>query len=62
LATLGPVRDFIERADERGQDFVLTPRELEVWKLIAEGNTSKGDHRDARHQHQDRRLTPHAHA
>jgi DNA-binding NarL/FixJ family response regulator len=36
------VRDFIERADERGQDFdVLTPRELEVLKLIAEGHTSK---------------------
>jgi DNA-binding NarL/FixJ family response regulator len=41
LATLGPVRDFIERADEGGQDFVLTPRELEVLMLIAEGNTSK---------------------
>jgi DNA-binding NarL/FixJ family response regulator len=36
------VRDFIERADERGLDFdVLTPRELEVLKLIAEGRTSK---------------------
>jgi DNA-binding NarL/FixJ family response regulator len=36
------VRDFIERADERGEDFdVLTPRELEVLKLIAEGHTSK---------------------
>jgi DNA-binding NarL/FixJ family response regulator len=36
------VRDFIERADERGLDFdVLTPRELEVLKLIAEGHTSK---------------------
>jgi DNA-binding NarL/FixJ family response regulator len=36
------VRDFIERADQRGRDFdLLTPRELEVLKLIAEGHTSK---------------------
>jgi DNA-binding NarL/FixJ family response regulator len=36
------IRDYIERADERGQDFdILTPRELEVLKLIAEGHTSK---------------------
>jgi DNA-binding NarL/FixJ family response regulator len=36
------VRDFIERADERGRGFdLLTPRELEVLKLIAEGHTSK---------------------
>jgi DNA-binding NarL/FixJ family response regulator len=36
------VRDFIERADERGRDFeLLTPRELEVLKRIAEGHTSK---------------------
>lgn len=36
------VRDLIERADERGRDFdLLTPRELEVLKLIAEGHTSK---------------------
>ncbi len=36
------IRDFIERADERDQDFdVVTPRELEVLKLIAEGHTSK---------------------
>jgi DNA-binding NarL/FixJ family response regulator len=36
------VRDLIERADERGDDFdLLTPRELEVLKLIAEGHTSK---------------------
>jgi DNA-binding NarL/FixJ family response regulator len=34
--------DLIERADERGDDFdLLTPRELEVLKLIAEGHTSK---------------------
>ena len=36
------IRDLIERADQRGDDFdVLTPRELEVLKLIAEGHTSK---------------------
>ena len=36
------IRDFIERAAERGQDFdLLTQRELEVLKLIAEGHTSK---------------------
>jgi DNA-binding NarL/FixJ family response regulator len=36
------IRDFIERADQRGNDFeLLTPRELEVLKLIAEGHTSK---------------------
>jgi DNA-binding NarL/FixJ family response regulator len=36
------VRDFIERANQRGDDFdLLTPRELEVLKLIAEGHTSK---------------------
>jgi DNA-binding NarL/FixJ family response regulator len=36
------IRDFIERADQRGADFdLLTPRELEVLKLIAEGHTSK---------------------
>jgi DNA-binding NarL/FixJ family response regulator len=36
------MRDFIERADQRGNDFeLLTPRELEVLKLIAEGHTSK---------------------
>jgi DNA-binding NarL/FixJ family response regulator len=36
------IRDFIERADRHGDDFeLLTPRELEVLKLIAEGNTSK---------------------
>jgi DNA-binding NarL/FixJ family response regulator len=36
------IRDFIERADERGHDFeLLTPRELEVLKLIAEGHTSR---------------------
>jgi DNA-binding NarL/FixJ family response regulator len=36
------IRDFIERADRHGDDFeLLTPRELEVLKLIAEGHTSK---------------------
>jgi DNA-binding NarL/FixJ family response regulator len=36
------VRDFIGRADERGEDYEpLTPRELEVLKLVAEGHASK---------------------
>ena len=36
------IRDLIERANERGEDFdLLTPRELEVLKLIAEGHSSK---------------------
>jgi DNA-binding NarL/FixJ family response regulator len=36
------IRDFIQRADERGEEYEpLTPRELEVLKLIAEGHTSK---------------------
>jgi DNA-binding NarL/FixJ family response regulator len=36
------IRDYIERAEQRGDDFeLLTPRELEVLKLIAEGHTSK---------------------
>jgi DNA-binding NarL/FixJ family response regulator len=36
------VRDVVERAGERGQELdPLTPRELEVVKLIAEGQTSK---------------------
>jgi DNA-binding NarL/FixJ family response regulator len=36
------IRDFIDRADERGSDFdPLTPREIEVLKLIAEGHPSK---------------------
>jgi DNA-binding NarL/FixJ family response regulator len=36
------VRDFVSRADSDGTEFdVLTPRELEVVKLIAEGHTSR---------------------
>jgi DNA-binding NarL/FixJ family response regulator len=36
------VRDYIDRAAERGADYEpLTPRELEVLKLIAEGSASK---------------------
>jgi DNA-binding NarL/FixJ family response regulator len=36
------IRDVIERADERGAELEpLTPRELEVLKLIAEGSSSK---------------------
>ena len=36
------IRDVITRADERSDELeLLTPRELEVLKLIAEGHTSK---------------------
>jgi DNA-binding NarL/FixJ family response regulator len=35
------VRDFLDHADERRDYDPLTPRELEVLKLIAEGRTSK---------------------
>jgi DNA-binding NarL/FixJ family response regulator len=36
------IRDLIDRADKRGTEFdVLTSREVEVLKLIAEGHTSK---------------------
>jgi DNA-binding NarL/FixJ family response regulator len=36
------IRDVVARANETGQELeVLTPRELEVLKLIAEGHTSK---------------------
>ena len=36
------IRDVITRADERSEELeLLTPRELEVLKLIAEGHTSK---------------------
>jgi DNA-binding NarL/FixJ family response regulator len=36
------IRDVITRADERSEELeLLTPRELEVLKLIAEGDTSK---------------------
>jgi DNA-binding NarL/FixJ family response regulator len=36
------IRDFLERADEQGEEYEpLTPRELEVLKLIAEGHMSK---------------------
>ena len=36
------IRDVVERGGERGEELdPLTPRELEVLKLIAEGHTSK---------------------
>jgi DNA-binding NarL/FixJ family response regulator len=35
------VRDYVERGGDGGQFDVLTPRELEVLKLIAEARTSK---------------------
>jgi DNA-binding NarL/FixJ family response regulator len=35
------VRDHVERAKTHGRDDVLTPRELEILKLIAEAHSSK---------------------
>ena len=35
------VRDYLQRSDENGDGEILTPRELEVLKLIAEAYTSK---------------------
>ena len=35
------VRDYLQRSDENGDGEILTPRELEVLKLIAEAHTSK---------------------
>ena len=36
------IRDYLERADDNGgTGEVLTPRELEILKLIAEAHTSK---------------------
>ena len=35
------IRDYLDRADEDGEGDVLTPRELEVLKLIAEAHPSK---------------------
>ena len=55
------VRDFLERADQDRDYDPLTPRELEVLKLIAEGKTSKEIARTARAQHQDRRAPPRRH-
>ena len=39
LSTL--IRDFLERAEAGGNGEVLTPRELQVLKLIAEAHSSK---------------------
>src|SRR5690349_23393604 len=35
------IRDFLERSDQGATYEPLTPRELEILKLIAEGQTSK---------------------
>ncbi len=35
------VRDFLDRADREGDYDPLTPRELEVLKLVAEGKSSR---------------------
>jgi DNA-binding NarL/FixJ family response regulator len=41
LAPPDVLRDFLERSDKTENYDRLTPRELEVLKLIAEGRTSK---------------------
>ena len=56
------IRDFVERPTRSEATYEpLTPRELEVLKLIAEGQTSKEIAETARAQHQDRRTTPRRH-
>ena len=56
------VRDYVERGGRGEEQFdVLTPRELEVLKLIAEAHTSKEIAKRALHQHQDRRAPPPEH-
>ena len=56
------VRDYVERGGRGEEQFdVLTPRELEVLKLIAEAHTSKEIAEAALHQHQDRRASPPEH-
>ena len=56
------VRDYVERGGRGEEQFdVLTPRELEVLKLIAEAHTSKEIAASSVHQHQDRRAPPPEH-
>ena len=56
------VRDYVEHGGRGEAQFdVLTPRELEVLKLIAEAHTSKEIADAALHQHQDRRAPPPEH-
>ena len=54
------IRDFLERArtGETVPEEPLTPRELEVVKLVAEAHTSARDRPAAAHQSQDGRAPP----
>ena len=57
------IRDYLHRA-EQGEalpDTILTPREEEVLKLVAEGY-SPGDRENTRHQRQDGRPAPGKHS
>ena len=55
IATL--VRDYIEQAHPKVEQFdILTARELQVLKLIAEAHTLERDRRRAGDQHQDGRA------
>ncbi len=55
------VRDFLARSDKADDYDPLTPRELEVLKLIAEGKTTKEIAGTARAQCQDGRAPPRRH-
>ena len=54
------VRDYLDRASrgEATPEDPLSPRELEVVKLIAEGHDERGDRRAALHQQEDGRPPP----
>ena len=58
------IRDYLHRA-RRGDALptaILTPREEEVVKLIAEGDSARVIAENARHQRQDRRPAPGEHS
>ena len=55
------VRDFLARPEQEREYDPLTPRELEVLKLIAEGQDLEGDRANPGAQHQDSRATPRRH-
>ena len=57
------IRDYLQRSkqNDRLPDSILTPREEEIVKLIAEGHSSKEIADHAGHQRQDRRPAPGQH-